>query len=283
MGQYLIADIETIRHPGLWKPKEQAAWRISAEMPGSDQEITGTIAKPERDFAPAFAWRPVVIGCVLLDVSHVKGKPVTTIEKIGVIDVPKEGRPADEWERELLEAFSRTMIKREADLVTWNGRQFDVPVLMLRSLRYGIACPWYYQNREARKRYTEDGHCDLADQLSDNGATWPPLALDGVARMAGLPGKYGDIDGAGVEAAFAAGRHYDIGSYCLADAVQTAFLFLRWQLLKGNVAIEEYRAVTAELLAKVAVEPRLNDFVSRVDHKVLLLERDAAPPATEAA
>src|SRR6266571_4794463 len=67
-----------------------------------------------------------------------------------------------------------------------------LPVLALRSLRHGVAMSWYYQGR-VRHRYTEEGHLDLCDMLSDHGAA-RQVSLDAVARLIGLPGKIG-VDG----------------------------------------------------------------------------------------
>ena len=246
----LVLDIEAVRDPGTWSPP--------AESPEA--------------FPPPHGWRPICIGAVMLEETPAGG---VTTRRVGVIDVPKDGEP-DVWERELLGRFA-DLFKgpKPPELVTWNGRAFDLPVLLLRSLRYGIAHAWYYRGKDARYRYSELGHCDLADAMGDFGAA-RSLGLDGMAKLVGLPGKFGDIDGAGVREAFAAGRQQEIASYCMADAAQTAFLWLRWQVLKGWLTADGYHAAALDLLAACQAEPRLAGLVERVDRRVLLLEQAEA-------
>ena len=43
-------------------------------------------------------------------------------------------------------------------------------MLALRSMRHGLSWPWYYRDRDYRYRYSEEGHLDLCDFLSDHGA-----------------------------------------------------------------------------------------------------------------
>jgi hypothetical protein len=240
----LVLDIEAVRDEHVWSPP--------ADQPDA--------------FAPAFAWRPICIGAVMLEETGTGG---LATKRVGLLHVPKDGEP-DAWERLLLAQFTQLVGGKVAPLlVTWNGRAFDLPVLMLRSLRHGLPQPWYYRGKDVRYRYSEAGHCDLADAMGDYGAS-RSLGLDGMARLIGLPGKFGDIGGADVAAAFAAGRHEDIASYCMADAVQKAFLFLRWQLLKGAMTLVAYRDAAVELLATCEADPRLAPLAALVDRAVLL-------------
>jgi 3'-5' exonuclease len=249
--RFLVLDIEALRDPATWSP------------PADDPEA----------FAPPFGWRPICVGAVVLEETAEGG---LTTRRLTVTEIPGDAsaRP-DGCERALLARFAELAGKKDVCLVTWNGRAYDLPVLMLRSLRHGIAQPWYYQGKDMRYRYTEAGHCDLADAMADYGAS-RGLSLDGMAKLIGLPGKFGDVDGAGVGEAFAQGRYEEIGSYCLADAVQTAFLFIRWQLLKGWLRPEQYHEAAAELLAACEAEPRLSGLCQRMDRGALLLERAEA-------
>lgn len=269
-------DIEAIRDERVWSPPTPPPRGTVRNVAG---DVIGSVEGPLREFfPPPYAWRPICIGCVLISVD--KGKPAV-VERIGVIDVPKEGDP-DSWEVALLNKFADALSKyQEPEIVTWNGRHFDLPVLLLRSMRHGVQHPWYYRSKEARYRYSEDRHCDLADHMSDHGAA-DRLALDGIAKTIGLPGKFGDIDGAGVEAAFAGGRHTDIAGYCLSDAVQLAFAFLRWQLLKGAISLASYRSSATQFLSLCSSNAALaGEFMNRVDRKTLLLSTPES--ATEAA
>lgn len=279
--QFLIIDIEAVVDPDVWTaPPADKPWTFTGST-GFDQRgalpVEGALAPPEPDhFPPPFAWRPICIGAVLLeddansDVIHTK--------HIGVMEELLAGTDVAAIERSVLGMFARTMARPgRQTLVTWNGRRYDVPVLVQRSMRYAMPQPWYFGNREVRYRYTEDGHCDLADAIADYGGS-PMPKLDGVAKLIGLPGKFGDIDGSRVGAALAAGRLRDIGTYCMSDAVQTAFLWLRWQALKGNLSPGAYRSSAEELLRMCAITERLVEFTMLVDRRVLLLEEEGGLP-----
>jgi predicted PolB exonuclease-like 3'-5' exonuclease len=142
-------------------------------------------------------------------------------------------------------------------LVTFNGRRFDVPVLVARCMRLGIPWPWYWREKSARIRYNSDGHLDLSDELTDFGAT-PPCGLDAWSRMIGLPGKTGD--GASVEGLAAAGEWERIGRYCAQDVRLTGALLLRWLLVRGRVSPDE-EAVMLRLLE--SAEPEISVMRSR--------------------
>jgi predicted PolB exonuclease-like 3'-5' exonuclease len=234
---HLILDIETVPDAGLYT---------------APQPSPGT----ERAFPPIFACQPVVLGVLWLDENLL-------CKKMGTIGEGKD-------EAGMLADFAEFMTKYEPTIVTWNGRGFDLPVLMLRSMRYGVSAPWYYRKPGYRYRYSTDGHIDLCDVFSDYGAT-RMTSLHGAARLIGLPGKDG-VDGSQVEALYRTGQIEALRGYCLSDVAQTAFLFLRYRLLTGLLDRSSYIKVASELLAAVAADPRLAALASHVDRSHLLLE-----------
>ena len=159
---------------------------------------------------------------------------------------PCDPRP----ERGLVEALREEMVERPATIVTWNGRTFDLPVLAMRALYLGVPWGWYYDERDVRYRYSEAGHCDLMDFLSDYGAS-RSMKLDDAARLVGLPGK-GEpsadrLDGfkiadfvAGSSVVDCAERQLKVARYCLQDAVQTALIFLRTRYHLEILSAEEH-------------------------------------------
>src|SRR6185369_13573322 len=169
------------------------------------------------------------------------------LKRLGVVGDPVggEGSP-DERERLLLEDFSRFVGRARPVLVTYNGRSFDLPVIAMRALCHGVSLGWYYRDRNVRYRYSEEGHIDLCDWLADHGATRSG-SLDAIARLCGLPGKVG-VDGSQVEGLYRAGQLQSIQHYCLADVTQTAFVFLRFRLLQGQLSPTAYRAAAEALL-----------------------------------
>lgn len=233
---YLVLDIETIPDAEVHTPPEPS--------PGH-----------ERPFPPLFACRPVVIGVLWLSED-------LACKRMGTIGDGKD-------EAGMLADFAEFMGKWTPHIITWNGRCFDMPVLLLRAMRHGVSLPWYYRERDYRYRYSEDGHLDLCDFLSDHGAA-RLTSLAGAAKLIGLPGKDG-LDGSQVEGLYHAGQMDALRSYCLSDVAQTAFLFLRQKLLVGQVDRETYRRVARELLTWMETDGRLARLMGVIDKPRLLL------------
>ena len=241
-AEYLILDIETIPDTERW---------TRPEAPHG-----------ESAFPPTWAHRIIVVGCLWLDHGY-------RLKRFGVVgDHPATTGSLDHRERHLLEDFSRFVGRARPVLVTYNGRSFDLPVIVMRALCHAIALPWYYRDRDIRYRYSEDGHLDLCDWLADHGATRAGK-LDAIARLIGLPGKVG-VDGSQVEGLYHAGKLESIQHYCLADVAQTALLFLRFRLLQGQISPDDYRERTGALLDELAADGRVADVLGKLDRVHLL-------------
>jgi len=131
-------------------------------------------------------------------------------------------------EKALLERFWRAVDHPRSGgalprLVTFNGRGYDGPVLMVRSAQLGV--------RPTRNlvpnRYKVREHCDLMDVLSLFGASHDRFSLDYWCRRFDVESPKGSIDGSQVARAYRDGRIEDIGEYCLRDVRATAELYRR--------------------------------------------------------
>jgi predicted PolB exonuclease-like 3'-5' exonuclease len=80
--------------------------------------------------------------------------------------------------------------------------------------------PRYYVGRDARYRFSTEGHFDLMDFLVEHRAT-RGYSLNLAAKLIGMPGKM-DTKGSDVAEMVAAGRIEEVISYCLSDVAQTA-------------------------------------------------------------
>ena len=198
---------------------------------------------PDR-FPPAPHWEVVCIGAMVFD----DYRPVSLTA-------------ADGTEREQVERFARALRSRPT-LVTWNGRGFDLPVLAARAFRNAVPMPDYYAGRphDYRYRFTFDAHLDLADVLCDHGAGGRG-SLDAFAKLAGLPGKTG-MDGSMVGEAWAAGRRDEVRRYCCQDVAQTAFCWLRFELLRGTLTPEEYEDADSALESFCANDERVSELLA---------------------
>jgi hypothetical protein len=188
------------------------------------------------------------------------------VKRLGIIG---EGKA----EAGVLTDFARLLDDRRPCLVTYNGRSFDLPVIATRCLRYGIPLRHYYSARDVRYRFTPEGHLDVMDYVADFGAA-KPSRLDVVARLCGMPGKLG-VDGKDVGPLVHAGRLQEVRNYCLCDVVQTAAVFLRVQLVRGELERETYLTAMAGLIAAARRDERLAPLAAALNEPRLLLDPEA--------
>lgn len=123
-------------------------------------------------------------------------------------------------EAEILEEFWRYISHGVGRLITYNGRSFDGPFLMLRSATLGVEPSRSF----SPYRYSFKRHCDLAEVVSFFGARRLE-SLDFWCRQAGIESPKKGIDGSKVGEAYQNGEIEKIGRYCLGDARATAELF----------------------------------------------------------
>jgi hypothetical protein len=157
-----------------------------------------------------------------------------SVEVLGADGLGEDGLVREFWRR--LEAF-------DGQLVSFNGRGFDLPVLELQGLRHGCAAPRYFNERNGlRQRFGR--HVDLLDWLSNHGAVRLRGGFDLVARLAGLSGK-GEVSGGDVQRLWERGRWQEIHRYCADDALQTYLVYLRVEQLRGRLDAERVAALVA--------------------------------------
>jgi predicted PolB exonuclease-like 3'-5' exonuclease len=126
-------------------------------------------------------------------------------------------------EKEILEKFWATITKYTT-FVTFNGRGFDCPYILMRSAVHRIA-----PRKELMPyRYDSSKHCDLQDQLTFYGAT-RKFNLDFYCKRFGITSpKSEGVTGHDVPQYFRDERYMEIAEYCMRDVVATAELFKVW-------------------------------------------------------
>lgn len=109
--------------------------------------------------------------------------------------------------------------------VTFNGRTFDAPYILLRS-----AVNRLKPSRDIMGyRYRSVPHLDLADQMSFFGATRRHFPLHFYCKAFDIESPKDDgMNGLDVSPYFAQGRIKEIAQYCLGDVVATAELLEYW-------------------------------------------------------
>lgn len=172
-------------------------------------------------------------------------------------------------------------LRNDTDLVTYNGRGFDVPVLTARAYRHGLDFSWLCERKGARYRFSREGHEDLMDELSDHGAVRGIGGLDVWAQLAGWPGKLG-ADGSNVAGWFADSAYDVIAAYCLSDVVQTAAVALRLWHTRGIISRDVYTTAAKSLIEATAADERVRHMLARVDDaRFLMATPSAVTPAND--
>ena len=165
-------------------------------------------------------------------------------------------------EKELLERFFSGIEKYEPTIVSWNGNGFDLPVIHYRALLHEVSSPIYWEVGAERREFRfnnyqsryHNRHLDLMDILSG----YNPGAyarLDQIASMCGFPGKMG-LSGSDVSDKFSNGQISDIRNYCETDVLNTWLVYLKFELMRGNldrIEFEEELNITLEFLKSVNV------------------------------
>lgn len=212
----LFLDIETVRNALPWTPP---------------------LNKPDA-FPPIPCWDIVCIGGMLITVKD--GKAAAKLKIV-------EGTPAEA-------CLAVARIAREADLVTFNGRAFDLPVIESTILRRPDAVAPRLFSKAVRGRY-DSGHIDVSDYLTNHGSI-APVSFDLWCKSVGLAGK-GDTHGADVAELVAAGRLADVHAYCLSDVAQTGLLAMDALRASGGLTVEIAEIVEAEIWRAVDAVPGL--------------------------
>lgn len=110
-------------------------------------------------------------------------------------------------------------------VITFNGRNFDLPFLMMRSAILKIKPTRNF----IRKRYDNKSHIDLLDKFTQYGIT-KKFNLDFYCQSFGIesPKSHG-VSGMDVKELYNAGRIKEIATYCGHDVAATYKLYKVWE------------------------------------------------------
>jgi 3'-5' exonuclease len=120
-----------------------------------------------------------------------------------------------------------------AHVVSFNGRDFDAPFLMIRSIAQQVR-PSRHLMKE--KPWEREKHIDVAKELNfyatggaNNSGATRRYNFDFYARALGIPSpKAEGVHGGSVGAYYAEGRTEEIAEYCMRDVHATWELFMHW-------------------------------------------------------
>lgn len=132
-------------------------------------------------------------------------------------------------EKEMLEQFWKVAAVC-SEFVSFNGRGFDAPFLVIRSLVHGVRPTKDLMSNRYLSLQRGCSHIDLMDQLTFYGAARFRKSLHLFCRALGIESpKAGGTTGDDVAALYAAKRYSDIARYNAGDLFATAALYKRWK------------------------------------------------------
>jgi 3'-5' exonuclease len=233
MVKTLVLDIETIGEN--WNDLDHMtqesllAWVKSESKNETEKEKMSQAMKDGLGFSP-LTGEIVAIG--IYDYERQKGAVYYSTNSAGELHKTTEEddikyEPTDEpkmlckfWE--LAQSYDT--------FVTFNGNQFDMPYLMVRSAVHSVRPTQNLMtNRYLSLQRGGVRHIDLLDQLSFYGAMRRRGSLHLWTRAFGIKSpKSEDVNGHQVSQLFHDGRYLDIAKYNAADIKATSELYTKW-------------------------------------------------------
>jgi DNA polymerase elongation subunit (family B) len=214
----LVIDIETVGVP--WE--EHDPYVREYLIKGQSDE--GAEETRRAGGLSPFRGKIVAIGVIRID----DGRSCALYEMPWQTDVRVERAGARTYisgtERQILEKFWE-WFDNDSRFISFNGRQFDGPFLMIRSAVNGVT-----PKRDlVGYRYQMHPNCDLREALNFYGTTNNKqfkFNLDLACKTFGIAtSKREGVDGRSVESWYRAGRHREIADYCLEDVRATLELY----------------------------------------------------------
>lgn len=216
----LVIDIETVGIP--WEEHDPY---VREYLIKGMNEIEAEEEKRRGALSP-FTGRIIAIGVMNAD----DGRTCALYEVPGQTELITRKEGLRTWisgtEKQILEKFWEFLGKDDR-FISFNGRQFDGPFLMVRSAVHGIV-----PKRDlVGYRYSFHPNCDLREALNFWGTVnfrQFRFNLDLACKTFGVcSSKSEEKDGRAVAAMYQAGRYKEIADYCLEDVRATCELYFR--------------------------------------------------------
>jgi len=214
----LVIDIETVGIPWEELDSYVREYLIKGLSDGEAEET-----RRAGGLSP-FRGRIVAIG--VINISDGRSCALYEVPGQAEIRIDKSGSRTyiSGTEKQILEKFW-TFFDSDSRFISFNGRQFDGPFLMIRSAINGVV-----PKRDlVGYRYGFHPNCDLREALNFFGtvnARQFKFNLDLACKTFGVETSKGEgMDGRSVETKYRAGRYREIADYCLEDVRATWELY----------------------------------------------------------
>lgn len=240
--RYLVYDIETAINKPLVNLVLYAGRGLSDEEAYQDHLRELNEKEPERNgfVNPAFH-KPIAIAAVAVN-------PDFSIARIGLL-----GNEARETTA-IVEHFWKIYNEQQPSLVDFFGRGFDIRVLELWAFKLGITIDGrHFAQYGTRHKFSDKWHLDLHDFLTNFGAVRFKGGLNLFSKLLGKPGKM-ETKGSMVQTLYEEEKIFEIEDYCLGDAMDTYFVFLRTRVMVGEISLDRERELVEK--AKKQIEEK---------------------------
>ncbi|HVR38315.1 MAG TPA: ribonuclease H-like domain-containing protein [Thermoanaerobaculia bacterium] len=278
----LVIDIETVGIPWEELDPYVREYLIKGLSEGEAEET-----RRAGGLSP-FRGKVVAIGVIRLD----DGRSCAMYEVPGQKDMRYEKVGSRTYisgtEKQLLEKFWE-FFDSDSRFISFNGRQFDGPFLMIRSAIHGVV-----PKRDlVGYRYGFHPNCDLREALNFFGTVNNrqfKFNLDLACKAFGVEmSKSEGVDGRSVETWYRAGQHREIADYCLEDVRATAELYEKLAttllIFNNDFRTTEEKDQQQKLADRSTMQmpmAQMMDFMESVTQTSLALASsldDPAPPA----
>jgi DNA polymerase elongation subunit (family B) len=231
----LIFDIETVGED--FDVLDQSTQEVLTRWIKKESGISGQkdeYARALQDLKDGLGFSPLtgrIVAIGVLDDERDKGAVYFDAQDMRVLEREASGVKFKAMaEREMLENFWRGVAGYDV-FVSFNGRGFDVPFLMVRSAIHGIRpSKDLMSNRYLNSQDIGAKHIDLLDQLSFYGVMRRKGGLHLWCRAFGIESpKTSGVTGDDVKRLFVERRFEDIARYNAGDLRATRELYHRWR------------------------------------------------------
>lgn len=221
----IVFDIETCSYPFQTLSESQREYLLRYAEKESEPEKKQQQIDDAVRYTSLYPYTAKCIAIGIYDIENEKSFVYYESEK------PEQWASEDNFvhykglpEDEMLTSFWK-IIEVTDQVVTFNGRNFDIPFLMLRSAILKIKP----SRNLIGNRYDTSSHIDLLDQFTFYGLT-RKFNLDFYCRAFGIESpKTKEISGMEVKNLYEAGRLKDIATYCSRDIYATYQLYKIWE------------------------------------------------------
>jgi hypothetical protein len=220
----IVFDIETCAYPFESLAESQQEYLLRYAEKETDDKVKLSRVDEAKRYTSLYPFTAKVVAIGIYDVNNEKAY------------VYYEGEKTEEWQSEAKDVQYKSLTEVEMlnsfwriaevtdQFITFNGRNFDVPFLMLRSAIHKIRPT----KSLIKNRYDSANHIDLLEQFTYFGIT-RKFNMDFYCHSFGIESpKSKGISGMDVKNLYEAGRLKDIAIYCGEDIQATFQLYKIW-------------------------------------------------------